>query len=489
MRHETLFIEGCWQQGLGPVLASYDPGNNEIVWQGNTAQTSQIDHAVSVAQRALHTWSNLTLVQRLDYLQRFVEQISQQQTQLTTLIARETGKPLWEAKTEVQAVIAKLAISQQAYQVRSGEHQAENNGVIQRLTHRAHGVMAVLGPYNFPAHLPNGHIIPALLAGNTVIFKPSEYTPAVAELMMQCWEKAQLPAGVINLVQGDHVVGQHLVQHPAINGILFTGSYTTGKLIHMQLAGRPEVLLALEMGGNNPLIVTQVKDIQAAAYTTIQSAFITAGQRCTCARRLIVPNNAWGEQFLQTLSSMTGAIQVAHFTSQPEPFMGPVISSVMADKILHDQQQLLHQGAKILLEVRQLRANSGLLSPGIIDVTDMATRKDTEIFGPLLQVIRVNDFNQALQEANNTGYGLAAGIISDDVALFELFYQHARAGIINWNRPLTGASSSMPFGGVGCSGNYRPSAYYAADYCAYPVASLFQAQLVLPQTLTPGVLV
>src|SRR3990167_8941296 len=169
------------------------------------------------------------------------------------------------------------------------------------LRHRGHGVMAVLGPYNLPGHLPNGHIIPALLAGNTVVFKPSALTSLVGQKLMEVWEKTNLPKGVLNLVQGGKETGIALAHHPDINGIYFTGSYETGKSLHQFFAGRPEVILALEMGGNNPLVVFNVQNLAAAVYLTIQSAFITSGQRCSCARRLIVANNKEGADFVKRL--------------------------------------------------------------------------------------------------------------------------------------------------------------------------------------------
>jgi succinylglutamic semialdehyde dehydrogenase len=348
-------------------------------------------------------------------------------------------------------------------------------------------VVAVFGPYNFPGHLPNGHIVPALLAGNTVIFKPSELTPRVAELTVQCWIEAGLPAGVLNLVQGARETGVALAGHPDIDGLFFTGSSRTGNLLHSQFAGHPEKILALEMGGNNPLVVDEVKDVDAAVYTIIQSAFISAGQRCTCARRLLVPLGAWGDALLERLVAVAASLRVGAFDEEPAPFMGSVISLAAAEHLREAQQQLIANGAVPLLELTQPLDGAALLTPGILDVSAVAERPDEEFFGPLLQVIRYDGFDAAIAEANATRYGLAAGLLSDSRERFERFWLESRAGIVNWNKQLTGAASSAPFGGVGASGNHRPSAYYAADYCAYPVASLESEVLSLPTTLTPGV--
>jgi succinylglutamic semialdehyde dehydrogenase len=384
-------------------------------------------------------------------------------------------------------MVNKVAISIQSYRERTGEKSGPLGDATAVLRHKPHGVVAVFGPYNFPGHLPNGHIVPALLAGNAVVFKPSELTPKVAELTVQCWIDAGLPAGVLNLVQGARETGIALAAHSGIDGLFFTGSSRTGNSLHQQFAGRPDKILALEMGGNNPLVVDQVADVDAAVYTVIQSAFISAGQRCTCARRLLVPEGAWGDAFMARLVEVTATIQVGAFDQQPAPFMGSVISLRAAQALLDAQEQLLANGAVALLEMTQPETQSALLTPGILDVSDVSDRPDEELFGPLLQVIRYADFDAAIEEANATQYGLAAGLLSDSQERYQQFWLQSRAGIVNWNKQLTGAASTAPFGGVGASGNHRASAYYAADYCAYPVASLESGTLALPASLTPGI--
>jgi succinylglutamic semialdehyde dehydrogenase len=384
-------------------------------------------------------------------------------------------------------MVNKVAISIQSYRERTGEKSGPLADATAVLRHKPHGVVAVFGPYNFPGHLPNGHIVPALLAGNAVIFKPSELTPKVAELTVKCWIEAGLPAGVLNLLQGARETGVALAGNPGIDGLFFTGSSRTGNLLHQQFAGRPDKILALEMGGNNPLVVDQVQDVDAAVYTIIQSSFISAGQRCTCARRLLVPQGAWGDALLARLVTVAGNIKIGAFDAQPAPFMGSVISLAAAQHLMQAQQQLIAKGAKSLLAMTQPQADAALLTPGILDVSAVADRPDEEFFGPLLQVIRYSDFDAAIAEANATQYGLAAGLLSDSAERYQQFLIESRAGIVNWNKQLTGAASSAPFGGVGASGNHRASAYYAADYCAYPVASLESETLALPASLTPGV--
>jgi succinylglutamic semialdehyde dehydrogenase len=483
----TLYIAGTWQDGQGEPFESLNPVTQQVIWSGKAATAAQVDAAVNSARQAFPAWATRTLDERIAVLEAFAAALKSRADEIARCIGEETGKPLWESATEVTSMANKVAISIQSYRERTGEKSGPLGDATAVLRHKPHGVVAVFGPYNFPGHLPNGHIVPALLAGNTVVFKPSELTPKVAELTVQCWIEAGLPAGVLNLLQGARDTGVALAGHSGIDGLFFTGSSRTGNALHQQFAGRPDKILALEMGGNNPLVVDQVADVDAAVYTVIQSAFISAGQRCTCARRLLVPEGVWGDAFLARLVEVTATIQVGAFDQQPAPFMGSVISLGAAQALLNAQEMMLANGAIALLEMTQPAAQSALLTPGIIDVTDVTDRADEELFGPLLQVIRYADFDAAIDEANATQYGLAAGLLSDSQARYQEFWLQSRAGIVNWNKQLTGAASTAPFGGVGASGNHRASAYYAADYCAYPVASLETQTLALPASLTPGI--
>jgi succinylglutamic semialdehyde dehydrogenase len=218
----------------------------------------------------------------------------------------------------------------------------------------------------------------------------------------------------------------------------------------------------------------------------VQSAFLSAGQRCTCARRLIVMQGAEGDALLRRLVEVAARLAPARFDAVPEPFMGAVISLAAAGKLLEAQDALVARGAAPLLPMRRTEAGTALLSPGILEVTALTPLPDEEFFGPLLQVVRVADLEEAIACANATRYGLAAGLLSDSAAEYTRFERAIRAGIVNWNRPLTGASSALPFGGIGASGNHRASAYYAADYCAYPQASLEADRNTRPPQLPPG---
>ena len=487
MSQGNLYINGAWSPAHGAVWNKLDPVTQQPIWQGAEATADEVAQACQSARAAFVAWARRPLAERLEIIQRFATLLEQNKQQLATVISRETSKPLWETLTEVQSMVAKVAISVRAYHERTGESLTEMADGAASLRHRPHGVLVVFGPYNFPGHLPNGHIVPALIAGNTVVFKPSELTPWTAEETVKLWQAAGLPDGVLNLVQGGRSTGEALAQSSEIDGLLFTGSANTGYHLHQQLAGAPEKILALEMGGNNALIIDEITDIDAVVNLTIQSAFVSAGQRCTCARRLIIKNGTEGDAFIQRLVEVTRDLVVGQWDAQPQPFMGGVISLNAAQQILQAQQRLIDLGATPLLSVTQPDANSSLLSAGILEVTGVSHVPDEEYFGPLSCIYRYDNFDEALKIANATRFGLSVGLVSPDRDLFERLLIEARAGIVNWNKPLTGASSAAPFGGVGASGNHRASAFYAADYCAWPMASLESDQVNLPEKLSPGI--
>ncbi len=450
------------------ILISTEPASGEELWRG---PVGDVEAAVSRARRAWAAWAARSLTDRIEVLRTFSNLVRREGEELAELIAREAGKPLWEARTEVDAVVNKVDIAVQAYAERTGKKKLDAGiGSSAALRHKPHGVMAVLGPYNFPAHLPNGHIVPALIAGNAVIFKPSEKTPAVGEALVSAFHRAGVPEDVIQLLVGGPEEGKALVAHPGIDGVLFTGSANAGIAINRKLAANPGKIVALEMGGNNPIVVIETPKLTDAATLVVQSAFTSAGQRCTAARRLIVVESMY-EPLMAELVPLTRKLMIGDPLGEPQPFMGPVIDNETADGLSESFLALITAGARPLLHMRRTVPDLPFLSPGILDVTDVPDRPDIELFGPVLQVIRVPDLDTAITEANNTRFGLSASLIGGSPDDYGRFWANVRAGIINWNGPTNGASSKAPFGGVGLSGNHRPAAYYAADYCAYPVAS------------------
>lgn len=450
------------------MLTSFEPATGASLWSGPAGDPAA---AVAAARAAWPGWASKSLSFRIETMRRFANLARGRIDDFSDLIARETGKPLWEARTEVEAVINKVDISVSAYAERTAQRRLEGAlGAKVAVRHKPHGVLAVLGPYNFPAHLPNGHIVPALIAGNAVVFKPSEKTPAVGAFLIALMQEAGVPADIVHCVQGGPDVGKALAAERGIDGLLFTGSARAGVALHRQFADTPQKILALEMGGNNPLVVWDAPDVHAAAAIAVQSAFLSAGQRCTAARRLIVRDGAH-QALVETIARLIDRIIVGAPHDNPAPFMGPVIDNGAADQLQDAFIEMLGRGARAFRRLDRPQEDRPFLTPALVDVTDVERRPDAELFGPVLQVVRVPDFESALAEANATRYGLAASLVGGSPELYDRFWANVRAGVINWNKPTNGAPSTAPFGGVGLSGNHRPSAYYAADYCAYPVTS------------------
>jgi succinylglutamic semialdehyde dehydrogenase len=454
--------------GMGSTLISTEPATGERLWSGTVGDAAA---EVAAARAAWPEWAAHSNAYRIEALRRFANVVRRKEAEFAELISRETGKPLWETKTEVGAVINKVDISVEAHGERTPQRKMEaalGNRIAVR--HKPHGVLAVLGPYNFPAHLPNGHIVPALIAGNAVVFKPSEKTPASGEFLIQCYHEAGVPEGVVRLLIGGPDQGRSLAGQSGIDGLLFTGSARAGISLHKQFAETPNKILALELGGNNPLVVWNAKDIPSAAVMAVQSAYLSAGQRCTAARRLIVEDGQQ-EELIAEIRKLLGRMIVGEPFADPQPFMGPVIDLAAADHVQEQWLNLMMKGGKPIARLDRPHKDKPFLTPALIDVTDIKDRPDEEIFGPVLQVIRVKDFDAAIEEANNTRFGLAASLVGGSPEMYDKFWANVRAGVINWNKPTNGAPSNAPFGGVGLSGNHRPSAFYAADYCAYPVTS------------------
>lgn len=449
-------------------LSSFEPATGEPLWTG---AVGDVEAEVAAARGAWASWAARPFTVRAETLRRFGNAARAKLEPFADLIARETGKPLWEARTEVESVIAKVDISVAAYADRTPQRRMEGAlGARVAVRHKPHGVLAVLGPYNFPAHLPNGHIVPALLAGNAVVFKPSEKTPAVGEYLVELYREAGVPEGAIRCVQGGAETGRGLAASTGIDGLLFTGSARAGVALHRQFADTPHKILALEMGGNNPLVVWDARDLHAAAAIAVQSAFLSAGQRCTAARRLIVRDGEH-EELVETITRLIDRLIVDHPHASPAPFMGPVIDEGAADQLQEAFLELMGKGGRAIRRLDRKSPDRPFLTPALIDSTEIERRPDVELFGPVLQIIRVPDFDAAIAEANATRYGLAASLVGGSPELYDRFWAGVRAGVINWNGPTNGAPSKAPFGGIGLSGNHRPSAYYAADYSAYPVTS------------------
>ncbi len=472
MSNTHLWIDGQDVRGAGTSLTSRNPADESLVFDGTAASAEQVTAAFSAAERAQADWAHTPLTERQAIVLRYAELLSESADELADLITREIGKLPSDARGEVTASIAKAQISIDALRDRRSPIDFDIENGRRAVRYRPLGPVLVLGPYNFPAHLPGGHLIPALLAGNTVVFKPSELAAAVGRWLTDRWTAAGLPAGVLNLIQGDATVARAAIDDPRTAGVFLTGGFAAGKAIHRQLAGRPEVLLALELGGNNPVVVASPTDPEATAKLLSQSAFLSAGQRCTCARRLIVIDDPAGRQTVAALTERIRTMRCGLPNEQPEPDIGPLVSARHANLLQQAEANFFAYGGESILEVQQVGDCGALLRPGIVDMTNCHDAVDDEWFGPLLQLYWVKDFDAALQRAKATRYGLAAGLFGGDQTMFETFRDQVGAGVVNWNAATTGASGRLPFGGIGASGNHRPAGYHAVDFCNDPIASL-----------------
>ncbi len=449
-------------------LVSFEPATGSELWRGRIGDAEDV---VSRARRAWPVWAAQPLSTRIELLRRFANEVRKEAEKLADLIARETGKPLWEARGEVDSVIDKVEASVRAYAERTAQRKLDSalNGT-SAVRHKPHGVLAVISPYNMPALMPAAQIVPALIAGNVVVFKPSEKAPATGELLARCFHRAGISAAVVQVLFGGPEQGQALAVHDAVDGVLFTGSAHAGVSINRKLASNPGKLIALELGGNNPVVVWDTPKIVDAAAIVVQSAFASTGQRCSSARRLIVKSTMY-DAVISEVRRLTERLIVGASFDTPTPFMGPVIDNAAADGLTESFVYLLSNGGRAIKHMARLREDLPFVSPAIIDVTRIEERPDVELFGPLLQVVAVDDFDEAIAEANNTRFGLVAALIGGTPQDYNRFWANIRAGVVNWNRPTIGETAAAPFGGVGLSGNHRPSGYYAADSCAYPVSS------------------
>lgn len=449
-----------------------------------------VNKAVEAAKKAFPQWAALSIQERSNYLLRLKEVYTARKNELAEAISRDMGKPLWEALTEAQTMINKIDVTLNESMKMVATQEIENAlpGVKGVIRFKPRGVMAVLGPFNFPGHLPNGHIVPALITGNTVVFKPSEQTPFVGQIMAEMFHQADFPHGVFNLIQGLGETGRRLVAHELVDGILFTGSYDTGLKIKQETMTHYWKILALEMGGKNASLVWDDTDLDKAIYENLQSSFLTTGQRCSCTSRLILHKNIY-DQFMDKFYKAAKKLTIGHW--KENTFMGPLINDTAVENYLRFQGIAVREGAECLMRGKALdkEFNGSYVTPSIYLIdkpSDKSVYQKTEIFGPNLAVYKTDDFDQSLELINSTGYGLVTSIFTKQKELYDKLNQQARVGLVNWNRGTIGASSRLPFGGMDKSGNDRPSAHFAVQYCTVPVANLEDPTPFDASKLPPG---
>jgi succinylglutamic semialdehyde dehydrogenase len=465
-------------------LASVSPADPaDQIGRFAIAGEPEVAAAVARARRAFPAWRDAGFEARARILRRFAELSRESAEELARLIAREVGKALWDARGEAALLASKVELT-----LADGIKFVApiEPGAGARAEHLPRGVLAVLGPFNFPAHLPNGHVVPALATGNTVVFKPSDLAPAVGDWMARLWKRAGLPEGAFELVQGRAETGRALALHPGVDGVLFTGSWSVGRALGQSLLDQPGKILALEMGGKNAIVVLADADLELAVAESALSICASTGQRCSCASRLFV-ERAVLDEFSERLIQVLRGVRIGP-PLEDGVFMGPLVSRAAHAKLLRYRALAREAGGERVLEVDPGRpppfAGAGLVRFAATK-QEHAYQRD-EIFGPEAALYPVEGLEEAIAAVGDSDYGLVASVMTRDRTRFEHCIPRIRTGVLNWNRGTIGASSRLPFGGTLRSGNDRPAGILSTLYCTRPQARLEHTGGFDPASLPPG---
>jgi succinylglutamic semialdehyde dehydrogenase len=466
-------------------LVSVSPADpRDEIGRFGIADADAVDAAVARARAAFPAWRAAGAELRGALLRRFAALARTREEELAQLIAREVGKALWDARAEARLLASKVDATLEDG-LRLVATQAAGPGA--RATFHPRGVLAVLGPFNFPAHLPNGHLLPALATGNTVVLKPSELAPATGAWLAAAFGEAGLPPGVLEVVQGRAQTGRTLALHPDVDGVLFTGSYAVGRELQAASLDQPGKLLALEMGGKNAMLVLEDADLELAVAEAAVSIAATTGQRCTSLSRLFVHERVL-EPFQERLVKLLAGVAIGP-PLDPGTFMGPLVSRAACEKLERFRAAAPEAGGEPVLR-RDPGAPPPYTGPGLVRFASLAQRhpyQREEIFGPEAALYPVSDLDEAIAAANDSDYGLAASVLTRSRGAWERCVEEIRVGVLNWNRGTIGASGRLPFGGLRRSGNDRPAGISSALYCTFPKARLESETGLDPTALPPGV--
>jgi succinylglutamic semialdehyde dehydrogenase len=455
------------------------PSNTDLELWTLPVDYAHIDEIVESSVTGFKTWRNTDLDQRISILKKYQEILKERADDIALAIALEVGKPLWEAKTEAAALVAKVnvTISDSLPRIALKEYEDILPNTKGSVHYKPVGPSFIIGPFNFPCHLANGQILSALIAGNSIIFKPSEKTAYSSQLMFECLAQAGFPEGVINLVQGDGETARRILKSKDVKGIFFTGSKEVGLKIIESTYTDLSKLVSLELGGKNPAIIDKNVNMDFVLEELIKGSFLTTGQRCT-STAIVAVHESICEELISKFHEMAKRIIVDHpVEHENTPFMGPLIDQRSLDQYLLYMGMAKREGIEEIMRGKQLdKKNPGYyVSPSIHlakSFDESSHFLSSEIFGPNCTFIPYSDFDEAINIANNTEYGLAASVFTSEQEKFDHAVKNIDAGLINLNRSTVGASSKLPFGGVKNSGNYRPAAATTIDACVYQMASL-----------------
>ncbi|MDE0092084.1 MAG: aldehyde dehydrogenase family protein [Oligoflexia bacterium] len=463
------YVKGQFQSPPKKQQKHISPADfKDLIFTWSEKNTEVIDSALLAGQKAYRGWSKLSLKKRVKKLQPLKTIIKQNIKSWSELISRETGKPLWESEGEVKALLSKTD-----FVLKEGLNRIQEQTVPKaggRIRFKSRGLLLVIGPFNFPMHLPLGQILPALVAGNTVLFKASEKTPASGQKLAQAFDCLKLGPGVFQMIQGGAEVSKKLCKSKNIEGILFTGSYEVGQKIKETVIKDFSKILVLEMGGYNSALIWESADLDLAVEETLKGCFWTAGQRCSSTSQIILHKKI-AKAFIKKFVAEAQKIQSDHWSKNS--FMGSLIDSKAMKRFFSLQKDIEQRGGQILLKGKQILKDKGYyVSPGLYKMTfDKNSSFGTkENFTPQVICYETKSLEQALEIIHHSGYGLSLSVFSRNKKVQEEISQRAKVGLINYNLSTVGASGYLPFGGLGKSGNDRPAGAFAIDFCVTPLA-------------------
>ncbi|HEX6980224.1 MAG TPA: aldehyde dehydrogenase family protein [Alphaproteobacteria bacterium] len=461
------YIAGEWTKGTdaGPNV---NPSNvDDVIGHYAKADKHQAEAAIAAAKAASPAWARSTPQQRADILDAIGNALLARKEELGTLLSREEGKTKPEGIGEAgrAGAIFKF-MAGEALRIPGDRVDSVRPNIFVEVTREPVGVVGIITPWNFPIAIPAWKIAPALAYGNCVVFKPADLVPGSAWALAEIISRAGLPAGVFNLVMGrGSVVGQTIIDSPDVDAISFTGSVETGRKVAADAVKRM-AKVQLEMGGKNPLVVLDDADLATAVNCAVQGAFYSTGQRCTASSRLIVTGGIH-DRFVDAMIEKMKALKVDDALAQGTD-IGPVVDQGQLDKDLEYIEIGRKEGATVAYGGERLnRAKTGYyMSPALFTGTrnDMRINRE-EIFGPVASVIRVKDYEEALAVANDTPYGLSAGICTTSLKYASHFKRNAAAGMVMVNLPTAGVDYHVPFGGrKGSSYGPREQGRYAVEF-------------------------
>lgn len=480
------FVGGGWVVPSDPSgqIRCESPANIEWQLPELFYSLESVELAVDHANRALKTWRHLSIEERVGHLQSLGTELDKRKEAIAELIAVETGKPIDECLGEAGLLKAKIDLTvEHALELVKTQYLDFGDKGKAEIHWRPKGVLAIIGPFNFPVHLSNGHMAPALLMGNVCLLKPSERTPYCAQAYFEAVEASTLPKGVLQLVHGDAQVATRLIRHVDIDGVLATCSYEVGIKIRRELAEKTQKIVALEMGGKNAAIISKTyKDEDKLSDALIRSAFLSTGQRCTALSRVYFEDESFLEVVLKRLHEKTKDLVISHpFARDPSPFMGPLISKASQDKFIKYSGIAQSEGAECVMRPKVLEGKSTLtgnnylkghyVSPSIHRVPKWSadsSYQNHEIFGPDLFFTAVESIDDAIDAVNANDYGLSFSYFGENRSDYDYVADRVQCGLVYYNRPTVGASGRLPFGGWGQSGNHRPAGLFAI-YCSTQV--------------------